>query len=111
TSHSSRFHAAGAAPLSAAADAAAPPVVHQPPDVRHGPAASTMAPHGRPRRDGATWTGRPRSTLTRSASGGRRRLKTRSVPPAPAAASAPRPAGAATAPSGAYGAMANASGR
>jgi len=46
---------------------------HQAPDVRHGPAACSTWPPGIPRRSMASRTGRPRSTVTRTATGGRKR--------------------------------------
>ena len=52
-----------------------PPASHQAPDVRHGPACCSTPPPGMPRRSMATRTGRPRSTLTRIATGGRKRRR------------------------------------
>jgi len=52
------------------------PWVHHAPEVRHGPAACSTRPPGMPRRSMATWTGRPRSTMTRTAIGGRNRRRT-----------------------------------
>src|SRR4029079_14809795 len=88
TSHSSLFHACSD-------DVWLPPlggssvcVVHQPPELRHGPAALMTAPDGMPRREDARCTGRPCSTLTRIAGGTRCRRST-NAPAAPVAPVAP----------------------
>ena len=52
-----------------------PPRPTSAPDVRHGPRSASTSPAGMPRRSMATRTGRPRSTVTRTATGGRKRRR------------------------------------